>query len=40
VRLAMEGFQRDGGGAWHPSLVCVLIRSGIQEEEAGPQMES
>ncbi|HMU41408.1 MAG TPA: recombinase family protein, partial [Pseudomonadota bacterium] len=40
VRLAMEGFQRDGGGAWYPSLVCVLIRSGIQEEEAGPQMES
>ena len=30
VRLAMEGFQRDGGGAWYPSLVCVLLRS-VQE---------
>ena len=40
VRLAMEGFQRDGGGAWYPSLVCVLLRSGMQADEAGPQMES
>ena len=40
VRLAMEGFQRDGGGAWYPSLVCVLLRS-VQEvaEESEHQME-
>ena len=31
VRLAMEGFQRDGGGAWYPSLVVGLLRS-VQEE--------
>jgi DNA invertase Pin-like site-specific DNA recombinase len=33
VRLAMEGFHRDGGGAWYPSLVCVLLRS-VQEVSA------
>ena len=36
VRLAMEGFQRDGSGVWYPSLVCVLIRSvqgGAEERE-------
>ena len=31
VRLAMKGFQRDGGGAWYPSLVVSLLRS-VQEE--------
>jgi hypothetical protein len=31
VRLAMEGFQRDGGGVWYPSLVVGLLRS-VQEE--------
>ena len=30
VRLVMEGFHRDGGGAWYPSLVVGLLRS-VQE---------
>ena len=32
VRLAMEGFQRDGGGAWYPSLVVGLISSAERAE--------
>ena len=27
VRLAMEGFQREDGGVWYPSLVHGLIVS-------------
>ena len=27
VRLTMEGFQREGGGVWYPSLVQGLIQS-------------
>ena len=27
VRLAMEGFQREDGGVWYPSLVHGLIES-------------
>ena len=29
VRLAMEGFRRDSGGAWYPSLVVKLIQSAL-----------
>ena len=31
VRLAMEGFQRDGGGAWYPSLVVSLLASATRD---------
>ena len=33
VRLAMEGFQRDGGGAWYPSLVVGLLASVARDGE-------
>ena len=31
VRLAMEGFQRDGGGAWYPSLVVSLLATATRD---------
>jgi len=33
VRLAMEGFQREDGGVWYPSLVHGLIFSAESVEE-------
>ena len=34
VRLAMEGFQRDRGGAWYPSLVVSLLASATRDRDA------
>jgi len=34
VRLAMEGFQCVGGGAWYPSLVVSLIASVAHDGES------
>jgi len=34
VRLAMEGFQRDSGRAWYPSLVAGLLGSAPDVEES------
>jgi hypothetical protein len=36
VRLAMEGFQREDGGAWYPSLVAgMLARTAGMETPSG-----
>ncbi len=37
VRLAMEGFQRDGGGAWYPSLVVGLLASFARDGESASE---
>jgi site-specific DNA recombinase len=37
VRLTMEGFQREDGGVWYPSLVHGLILSAESEREDSPQ---
>ena len=37
IRLAMEGFQREDGRAWYPSLVHGLILSAESEGEDSPQ---
>jgi DNA-binding transcriptional MerR regulator len=37
VRLAMEGFQRDGGGAWYPSLVVGLLASLARDGESASE---
>lgn len=37
VRLTMEGFQREDGGVWYPSLVHGLILSVESEREDSPQ---
>ena len=37
VRLAMEGFQRDGGGAWYPSLVVSLLASLARDGESASE---
>ena len=40
VRLAMEGFQRNGGGAWYPSLVVGLISSAERAESENQVSDS
>ncbi len=37
VRLAMEGFQRDSGGAWYPSLVVGLLASLARDGESASE---
>ena len=37
IRLSMEGFQREDGRAWYPSLVHGLILSAESEGEDSPQ---
>jgi hypothetical protein len=37
VRLAMEGFQRDGGGVWYPSLVVGLLASSARDGESASE---
>ena len=38
VRLAMEGFHREDGGAWYPSLVAgMLVRGGERESRTGSE---
>ena len=37
VRLAMEGLQRDGGGAWYPSLVVGLLASLARDGESASE---
>lgn len=33
VRMTMEGFQREDGGVWYPSLVAGLIESARSADE-------
>ncbi len=37
VRLVMEGFHRDGGGAWYPSLVVGLLASATRDGESASE---